>query len=208
MKGIIFAGGTGSRLHPITRAVSKQLLPIYDKPMIYYPLSTLMLAGIRDVLLISTPVDLPSFERLLGDGSQWGISITYTAQPKPEGLAQAFVIGREFIGNGRVCLVLGDNIFYGHGFRNILASAVAHETGATVFGYHETDPERYGVVEFNESDSVISLEEKRNTPRAILCSSWVVLLRQRRGLHRRETETVAAWRVGNHRREPYVLGSR
>lgn len=166
MKGIVLAGGSGTRLYPITKGVSKQLLPIYDKPMIYYPLSVLMLAGIQDVLIITTPEDQAAFVRMLGDGSDFGINLSYAVQPSPDGLAQAFIIGEEFIGDDDVCLVLGDNIFWGQGFTPVLKNAVNRQTGATVFGYQVKDPERFGVAEFDENQKVISLEEKPENPKS------------------------------------------
>ena len=198
LKGIVLAGGSGTRLYPITRGVSKQLLPIYDKPMIYYPLSTLMLAGIREILIITTPEDRSQFERLLGDGNQWGIHIQYAVQPKPEGLAQAFLIGRDFIQDDRVALVLGDNLFFGHGLQELLHSAAQRDEGATVFTYQVRDPERYGVVAFDSSGRATKIEEKPKQPALKLGRNGALFFRQSGCSLCGGGQTFLAGRTGNH----------
>lgn len=205
MKGIVLAGGSGTRLYPITKGVSKQLLPIFDKPMIYYPISVLMLAGIREILIISTPYDLPGFKRLLGDGSDYGVKFEYAEQPSPDGLAQAFIIGEKFIGNDSACLVLGDNIFHGNGFSSLLREAVRmaeEEQKATVFGYWVNDPERYGVAEFDAEGNLPEHRRKNGTAQIKLCSGGPLFLSQQSSGSGQEHQTFRTWRTGNNDSEP------
>ena len=201
-RGIVLAGGTGTRLHPITLGVSKQLLPVYNKPMIYYPLSVLMLSGIRDILIITTPDDQPQFKRLLGSGAQWGVRFQFTVQERPDGLAQAFVLGRSFLESGPGALVLGDNLFFGHTLPEMLKRAVTRDKGATVFAHHVTDPERYGVVTIDGDGRATAIEEKPRNPASHWAVTGVLLLRRADLRHRRQGQAIRARRTGDHRRQP------
>ena len=207
-KGIVLAGGHGTRLYPVTRAVCKQLLPVYDKPMIYYPLTTLMLAGVRDILVISTPADTPRFEDLMGDGSQWGLSLSYAVQDQPRGLAHAFVVGRRFIGDDPCAMILGDNIFFGADLSRLTQTAVRENRGATIFAYPVKDPERFGVIEFDADGRPTAIVEKPKNPRSNFAVTGLVRLQQRRRQHRARADSVAAWRAGDHRPESALPGER